>query len=90
MTNEYQNEKLHKCKQIKGIPQESVKVAQPFVDFSLETSEVGGNKHRSPIIFEGVYWYFHTWFIPDISKFSKYVSTICLVFLENETSKFKD
>ena len=52
--NEYQNEKLHKCKQIKGIPQESVKVAQPFVDFSLETSELEGNKHRSQIVFEGV------------------------------------
>ena len=52
--NEYQNEKLHKCKQIKGIPQEYVKVAQPFVDFSLETSELEGNKHRGQIIYECV------------------------------------
>ena len=53
--NEYQNEKLHKCKQIKGIPQEYVKVAQPFVDFFLETSALAfrvRNKHRGQIIYE--------------------------------------
>ena len=69
MSVKNQNEKLHKCKQIKGIPQESVKVAQPFVDFSLETSELEGNKHRSQIIY-------------DFAFVFSYISSIHLEFLE--------